>query len=163
MCLDDAAFMLDLLSQPSWLRYIGDRGVTNLDQARNYITNGALASYQRFGFGFWVVEVRGHRVPIGTCGLAKRDYLDEVDLGYAFLPQYWARGFATEASAGVIEYARAVLALPRLVAITTPDNVTSMRVLEKLGFRLRNSFVGEKAETLSLFGLELGEGQASPS
>lgn len=156
MCLDDAPFMLDLLNQPSWLRFIGDRGVTNLQQARDYIANGAMASYQRFGFGFFVVEMKGQPGAIGTCGLAKRDYLEDVDLGYALLPQYWSQGFASEASIGVIEYARNVLKLPRLVATTTRDNTISIRLLEKLGFRLRETFVqGEKRETLNLFVLEL--------
>jgi RimJ/RimL family protein N-acetyltransferase len=156
LCVEDAAFMLGLLNQPSWLRFIGDRGVTTLQQARNYITNGALQSYARFGFGFYAVELKQRGVPIGICGLAKRDYLEHVDLGYALLPEYWWQGLAHEAAAGVIELSRDVLGLGRLVAITSPDNRSSMRVLEKLGFRFERSIVHpDTAEHLKLFAIEL--------
>ena len=157
LCVDDAAFMLGLLNQPSWLRFIGDRGVSTLQQARAYITNGALQSYARFGFGFYLVELKAQRVPIGICGLAKRDYLDHVDLGYALLPQYWSQGLAHEAAAGVVEFGRNVLGLGRLVAVTTPDNDSSIRVLEKLGFRFEQTIVHpDTAERLKLFTVELG-------
>jgi RimJ/RimL family protein N-acetyltransferase len=156
MCVDDAAFMLDLLNQPSWLRFIGDRGVTNLQQARSYITNGALQSYQRLGFGFYVVELSAQPVPIGICGLTKRDYLPDVDLGYALLPQYWSRGLALEAATGVLEYSRTVLRLPRLAAITSPDNHTSIRLLEKLGLRYEQTIVHpDTHEPLKLFRVAL--------
>ncbi len=156
MCVDDAAFMLGLLNQPSWLRFIGDRGVTTLEQARNYITNGALQSYARLGFGFYVVELAGQAVPIGICGLAKRSYLDDVDLGYALLPDYWSQGFALEAAAGVLELSRNVLKLPRLLAITSQDNRGSIRVLDKLGFAFRQIIVHpDTAESLNMFVLEL--------
>lgn len=157
LCLDDAAFMLDLLNQPSWLRFIGDRGVTNLAQARNYISNGALQSYARFGFGFYVVELKEDATAIGICGLAKREYLKDVDLGYALLPQFWSRGLAHEAAAGVVALARDTLHLPRLIAITTRDNDSSIRVLGKLGFSYRRLIVHpQTGERLKLFDLDLG-------
>jgi RimJ/RimL family protein N-acetyltransferase len=156
MCIDDAAFMLDLLNQPSWLRFIGDRGVTTEAAARKYIANGAMQSYQRFGFGFYVVELTTEGVPIGICGLTKRDYLPDVDLGYALLPQYWSRGLAGEAAAGVIEFSRSVLQLPRLAAITSLDNDASIRVLEKLGMRFEQIILHpETHEQLKLFGIDL--------
>jgi RimJ/RimL family protein N-acetyltransferase len=156
MCVADAAFMLDLLNQPSWLRFIGDRGVTNLEQARQYITHGALQSYQRLGFGLYVIELSTQPVPIGICGLTKRDYLPDVDLGYALLPQYWSRGLAFEAAAGVLEYSRTVLRLPRLAAITTLDNQPSIRVLEKLGMHGEQTIVHPQThEALLLFSIAL--------
>lgn len=156
MCVDDAAFMLDLLNQPSWLRFIGDRGVTTLAQARKYIANGAMQSYQRLGFGFYVAELIAEQVPIGICGLTKRDYLPDVDLGYALLPQYWSRGLAAEAAAGVLEFSRSVLRLPRLAAITSLDNDASIRVLEKLGMRFEQIILHpETHEQLKLFGIDL--------
>ncbi len=156
LCVDDAAFMLGLLNQPSWLRFIGDRGVTTLQQARNYITDGALQSYARFGFGFYAVELEQGSVPIGICGLAKRDYLEDVDLGYALFPQYWSQGLAHEAAAGVVQLARDMLGLSRLVAITSPDNRSSVRVLEKLGFGYDRTIVHpDTAEQLQLFAIEL--------
>jgi RimJ/RimL family protein N-acetyltransferase len=156
MCVDDAAFMLGLLNQPGWLRFIGDRGVTNLEQARSYITNGAMQSYKRLGFGFYVAELSAQRIPVGICGLAKRDYLPDVDLGYALLEQYWSRGLASEAAAGVLEYSRTVLRLPRLAAITSLDNHSSIRVLQKLGLRYQQTIVQPQTrEELKLFGIDL--------
>jgi RimJ/RimL family protein N-acetyltransferase len=163
MCLADAAFMLNLLNQPSWLRFIGDRGVTNLQQAHNYITNGALQSYQTLGFGFYVVELSAQQVPIGICGLTKRDYLPDVDLGYALLPQYWARGLAFEAAAGVLDFSRTVLRLPRLAAITSLDNHTSIRVLEKLGLRYEQTIMHpDTQEQLRLFGIAFDDAMPRP-
>jgi RimJ/RimL family protein N-acetyltransferase len=156
LCVEDAAFMLGLLNQPAWLRFIGDRGVSTVEQARNYIINGALQSYARFGFGFYLVELKVAGTPIGICGLAKRDYLTDVDLGYALLPQFWAQGLAREAAAGVLDLARNVLQLRRLVAITTFDNDSSIRVLDKLGFSYERAIVHpETAERLKLFSVEL--------
>jgi RimJ/RimL family protein N-acetyltransferase len=132
--LDDAEFMVRLLNEPSFIRYIGDRGVRTMDDAHRYITDGPLASYQRFGFGLYLVTLRDGGAPLGICGLLKRDTLDTVDVGFAFVPEYWAKGFAAESAAAVIEYGRTALGLDRIVAITDPDNDRSIRLLEKLGF-----------------------------
>lgn len=148
--------MLGLLNQPSWLRFIGDRGVTNLQQARAYITKGPLQSYERRGFGFYMVELNEPQVPVGICGLTKRDYLPDVDLGYALLPQYWSKGLAAEAAAGVVDYSRNVLRLPRLAAITSLDNHSSIRVLEKAGLCFEQIILHpETREQLKLFGIDL--------
>ena len=135
MSTDDAAFMLGLLNEPSWLQFIGDRGVRTLDDARAYIVNGPIAMYARLGFGFYIVELKEGDIPIGICGLVKRDYLDDVDIGYALLPQYWSNGYTYEAAAAVIAYGRGTLGLKRIVAITSSDNHRSARLLEKLGLR----------------------------
>jgi len=130
----DAPFMLQLLNEPSFIRNIGDRGVRTLDDAREYITNGPQASYARFGFGLDLVELRPARTPIGICGLLKRDQLPEPDIGFAFLPAYWSQGYALEAAAAVRDHARDGLELPRLLAIVSPSNAGSIRLLERLGF-----------------------------
>lgn len=132
---DDAEFVFALLNEPSWLRFIGDKGVRTLDDARAYIENGPMAMYERFGFGLYVTERRTDGVPMGMCGLIKRDGLDDVDIGFAFLPAYWGRGYAFEAAAAVMDYGRNVIGLTRIVAITAPDNESSARLLEKLGLR----------------------------
>lgn len=135
LTVDDAQFVFALLNEPSWLRFIGDKGVRTLEDARAYIENGPLAMYQRFGFGLYVTERRTDGVPMGMCGLIKRDGLDDVDIGFAFLPAYWGRGYAFEAAAAVMDYGRNVIGLTRIVAITAPDNESSARLLEKLGLR----------------------------
>jgi RimJ/RimL family protein N-acetyltransferase len=133
--IDDAEFVLELLNQPSFLRYIGDKGVRNTDDAVRYIQTGPLASYERFGFGLYVVELKDAGAPIGICGLLKRDTLPDVDVGFAFLPQFWSQGYAFESAAAVMSYGREELGLRRIVALTSPDNDASIRLLEKIGLR----------------------------
>jgi RimJ/RimL family protein N-acetyltransferase len=135
LAVDDAEFIVELLNQPSFLRYIGDKEVRNNADAVRYIQAGPLASYERFGFGLYLVELKETGVPIGICGLLKRDSLPDVDVGFAFLPSYWSQGYAYEAAAAVMTYGRDVLGLRRIVAITSPDNDGSIRLLEKLGLR----------------------------
>ena len=131
----DAEFILRLLNEPSFLRYIGDRGVRTLEDAQAYISKGPIDSYDRHGFGLFLVSRKHDGVPIGMCGLLKRDALREVDVGFAFLPEFWGHGYAFEAASAVLSYGREVLGLGRIVAITSPDNEGSMRVLTKLGMR----------------------------
>jgi RimJ/RimL family protein N-acetyltransferase len=135
LCCDDARFILELLNQPSFLRYIGDKGVRNAADAIRYIQTGPLASYERFGFGLYLVELKDTGVSIGMCGLLKRDSLPDVDVGFAFLPEFWSQGFAFEAAAAVMTYGREALGLRRIVAITTLDNAASIRLLGKIGLR----------------------------
>ncbi|CAN7255800.1 GNAT family N-acetyltransferase [Phenylobacterium sp. LjRoot225] len=125
---DDAAFVLELLNDPGWIRNIGDRGVRSLQEARAYIRD-------RFGKTLWLVarDAAGER--LGMCGLVQREILDSPDLGYAFLQRHSGQGYATEAAAAVLQHVREVLRLPKLAAIIDPENRASRRVLEKIGFR----------------------------
>lgn len=145
---DDAPFLLELMNEPSWLRYIGDRGVRTVDDARNYILRGALAMYDRHGFGLYLTALKADGTPLGLCGLIKRDTLEDVDIGFAFLPKHWNQGYAFESAAAVLEYAHAVLGLKRVVAITTQDNTSSGKLLVKIGMRLEKMVVlaGDKEE-----------------
>jgi [ribosomal protein S5]-alanine N-acetyltransferase len=131
---DDAPFVLRLLNEPSFIRNIGDRGVRTLDDARAYIAEGPIASYERHRFGLYLVELKEPRTPIGICGLLQRDVLPEPDLGFAFVPEFWSQGYGLESAAAVRDYARETLGLPRLLAIVNPANAGSIRLLEKLGF-----------------------------
>jgi RimJ/RimL family protein N-acetyltransferase len=132
---DDGEFMLGLLNEPSFHQYIGDRGVRTVDAARAYVRNGAMASYEAFGFGLWLVVRKEDGAAIGICGLLKRDTLPDVDLGFAFRPPYWRQGYAVEAGAAVLALGKASFGLSRVVAITQQDNAGSIRVLERLGFQ----------------------------
>ncbi|MGD9597764.1 MAG: GNAT family N-acetyltransferase [Steroidobacteraceae bacterium] len=129
----DAAFILRLLNEPSFLRYIGDRDVRTLDDARAYIEKGPIASYRAHGFGLWLALRRQDGTPIGMCGLLKRDALADVDIGFAYLPEYWGQGYALEAAVAVMEHGQRALGIPRIVAIVSPDNAASIRLLGKLG------------------------------
>ena len=133
--LDDAEFILRLLNEPSWLRFIGDKGVRTLEDARNYILTGPVESYRRFGFGLYLTQQKSDGRPIGLCGLLKRDALPDADIGFAFLPAFWGKGYGYEAAAAIMEHARTALGLTRVVAITNPDNASSIRLLERLGMR----------------------------
>ena len=132
---DDAEFILELLNEPSFLQYIGDKGVRTLDDARRYLLTGPMDSYERHGFGLYLTALKESGVPIGMCGLLKRETLDDVDIGFAFLPKYWLKGYAFESASAVMDYSRDTLGLERIVAVTAPDNTGSIRVLEKLGMR----------------------------
>ena len=132
---NDAPFILTLLNEPSFLQYIGDKKVRNLEDARQYLLNGPVASYERNGFGLLCVELKDSQTSIGMCGLLKREELPEPDIGFAFLPDFWNKGYAFEAAAAVMKDARERRQLNRVLAIVNPDNYASMKLLERLGFR----------------------------
>ncbi|MDP9004540.1 MAG: GNAT family N-acetyltransferase [Verrucomicrobiota bacterium] len=132
--MDDAAFILRLVNDPAWLRFIDDKGIHTVEDARNYIETGPVAMYRRLGFGLYLVELKERSEPMGICGLIKRDALEEVDVGFALLPGFWGKGYAYESATAVMEYGRRTFELSRLLAITSPDNEASIRLLEKLGF-----------------------------
>jgi RimJ/RimL family protein N-acetyltransferase len=132
---DDAPFILTLLNEPSFLRYIGDKKVRTLEDARQYLLNGPIASYERNGFGLCLVELKDSQTAIGMCGLLKREELPDPDIGFAFLPDFWNKGFAFEAAAAVMNDARARLKLNRILAIVNPDNYASIKLLERLGLK----------------------------
>ena len=153
---EDAAFILRLVNEPSWLRFIGDRGVRDLDDARRYIFDGPVASYERQGFGLYLVERKEDRAALGLCGLIKREALEDVDIGFALLPEHWGKGYAGECAAAVLAQAREEFGLRRLIAITTPDNDSSIRVLEKLGFQFERMVKLAAGDTeLKLFAAKL--------
>jgi RimJ/RimL family protein N-acetyltransferase len=147
--------MFGLLNEPSWLRCIGDRGVKSVADARNYILNGPIASYEKHGFGFYIVELKQTGIQLGICGLAKRDFLDDVDIGYAFLPQFWGQGYAIEAARAVLLYAQNELGLKRIVATTRLENTSSARLLGKLGLRLQKMIKSsDGTRELQLFAMD---------
>lgn len=135
LAVDDAAFIFELVNDPSWLRFIGDRNVRNLEDAKNYILKGPVASYAKHGFGLWLVELKADGTPLGICGLLQRDTLPDVDIGFALLPQFCGQGYAVEAGLATMAYGRTTVGLKRIVAITSPDNESSIRILDKLGLR----------------------------
>lgn len=149
---DDAGFVLELLNEPSFIANIGDRGVRDLDGAVRYILDGPSQSYARNGYGLWRVELRDSGEVIGMCGLLRRETLPDPDLGYAFLPRHWSRGYALESGEAVLRHAREALALSRVLAITDPDNQPSIKVLERLGLRFEGMVrMSEDAKELRLF------------
>ncbi len=131
--LDDAAFILGLLNEPSFLQHIGDKGVRTPAGARNYLETGPIDSYRQHGFGLYLVASKSTKAPMGICGLVKRDVLDDPDIGFAFVPEFWSQGYAFESASAVLTYARETLGQERVLAVVSPDNQASIRLLEKLG------------------------------
>ena len=130
----DAPFTQRLLNEPDFIRNIGDRGVRDLDGALDYLNSRVIAGYQRNGYGMYRVGLKTTGEAVGMCGLVKRDTLEHPDIGFAFLEQFRRQGYAREAAVAVRDHARDVLGLTQLLAVTTPDNYDSLRVLLALGF-----------------------------
>lgn len=147
---DDAGFVLRLVNEPAFLRYIGDRGVRTLDDARRYIAEGPVAGYARDGYGLMRVVRKADGASVGMCGVLRRESLPEPDIGFSFFPEYWSQGYALESARAVMSHARGTLGLGRILAITTRDNEPSMRLLGKLGFRF-DRLIAFDAEELRLF------------
>jgi len=152
----DDEFVLDLLNQPSFIKYIGDRNVRTIEQAREFIENRYRQSYREHGFGLYAVELKSEipnpKSQIGICGFVKRDSLPDADIGFAFLPQFCGKGYALESANAVMKYGRDVLGLARVLAITSQDNESSGRLLEKIGFKFESLIkMPPDTEELKLF------------
>lgn len=152
LSLDDAAFILRLLNEPPFLQHIGDKGVRNIEDAKRYLVHGPLESYERFGYGLNRVELRTTGEVIGMCGLVRRDEFDDPDIGYALLEKHWSKGYAIEAAEAVMRHARDTLGLGRIVAIVSPGNCSSIRLLEKIGLTFERMIrLGEDDQELQFF------------
>jgi RimJ/RimL family protein N-acetyltransferase len=151
--LADAEFILELLNESAFVRFIGDKGVRTRADAREYLQKGPLDSYRRFGFGLYLAGLRADGTPVGMCGLVKREELADVDVGFALLARYCSRGYAAEAAAAVLEYGRRALNIGRIVAIAKPDNEASVAVLEKIGLEFERMIrLSGDGPELKLFG-----------
>lgn len=152
---DDSEFILELLNTPGWIQFIGDKGIRTLDDAKNYIVNGPMKSYERFGFGLYLTKLKNEDTPIGMCGLIKRDNLDDVDIGFSFLPEYTGKGYALESASATLSYGKISLGLKRIVAITNQDNYKSIKLLDKLGFQFEKKLtLTDVKDELMLFAIE---------
>lgn len=152
--VNDFAFVLQLLNTKGWIDFIGDRGVHTEVDAKEYITNRLIEGYKVSGFGFYLVELKESKTPIGMCGLVKRSGLNDVDLGFAFLPEHQGFGFAKEASESVIIFAKDKIKLNQLAAITVPNNIKSIQLLKKLNFEFEDTIQMDNEE-LMLFTLKM--------
>jgi ribosomal-protein-alanine N-acetyltransferase len=151
LTIEDAAFMVRLLNDPSFIQNIGDKGVRTVADAERWLRDSHLASYQKHGFGHYRVELKSTGDVIGMCGLIKREALGEIDVGFAFLPEYWSCGYASEAAAGVMEYGQRELGIQRIVGFVSPHNAGSIRVLEKLGLKFAGEAELAPGDTVHLY------------
>jgi len=150
--LDDAEFIIRLLNSPGWLEFIGDRNVKTEEQAKAYLQNGPLKSYEVNGYGLCMVETKADNKPIGMCGIINRANLEGQDIGFAFLSEYIGLGYGYEIASAVLNYAMNELKLPRVLAITLPTNKPSIKLLEKIGLEFKKNFTfPDEDEELMLF------------
>jgi ribosomal-protein-alanine N-acetyltransferase len=130
----ESEFVLRLVNEPSYLQNIGDKGVRTLEQASTYLLEGPIKSYRLHGHGLYLVVLKESQQLVGTCGLLRRDQFKDADLGYAFLPEFWSKGFAFEAATAVLDFGQRTLGLPKIIALVAPANEPSIKLLKKLGF-----------------------------
>jgi RimJ/RimL family protein N-acetyltransferase len=138
--LDDAAIVLKLLNEPSFKKFVGDKGIKTLDDARSYLEKGPLESYVSNGYGVYLTLDALAEFPVGMCGLFKRDNLEQPDIGFAFFAHSCGKGYARESARAVIEHARETLALTMVCAVVDADNIRSTSLLEKLGFQYKRPY-----------------------
>jgi len=149
---EDAEFIFKLLNSPNWLKYVGNRNVTSVENAREYIKFKMLPQLERLGFGNYTVVRKSDQAKIGICGLYNRDGLEGLDIGFAFLSEYEGKGYAFESANKLKQVAFDEFGITEIVAITTQDNVSSQRLLEKLGMRLTGTTkIPEDDEELLLY------------
>lgn len=149
--LDDTRFIIELLNSPGWIKFIGDRNVKSEDEAVHYLQNGPLKSYKQNGFGLCLVEKKEDEMAIGMCGIIKRDNIENPDIGFAFLPGFYGYGYAFEIASATLSYAIHKLAIPKIAAITLPENLRSIRLLEKVGFKFIKTINSDNNEELLLY------------
>jgi len=142
---NDASFFYELVNDPAWKQYIGDRNVNTILAAEKYLEDNVIPSYDTFGFGFYIVKLKEDNTSIGMCGLIKRDWMDYVEIGYAFLAEYRGKGYAIESSIATKNYAKEKLNIPQIAAITDIDNEKSGNLLNRLGLEFARliSYPGE--------------------
>lgn len=150
--IEDAPFIFELLNTPSWIKFIGDRGIKTEEDAKNYILNKFIPGYSTWWFGFRLVRTKNDKTPVGICGLVKRDALEHIDIGFAFLPQFEGKGFGYESASAVMEYAKNTLNVKTIAGITNSDNKSSIALLEKLGLHFQKMILlPNETEEIMLF------------
>ncbi|QAA81444.1 N-acetyltransferase [Aequorivita sp. H23M31] len=149
--LEDASFVYELMNSKGWIKNIGNRNINSLEDAEDYIRMNHFDCYLRYGYGPYLVTLKGTGASIGTAGLYKRENLEHPDIGFAFLPAYWNNGFAFEAAKAVLQYASEKLGITKISAITLPTNSSSIKLLKKLGLKEIGNYIYKDGENLLLF------------
>ncbi|MEM9208106.1 MAG: GNAT family N-acetyltransferase [Pseudomonadota bacterium] len=153
---DDAPFVCRLVNEPQFIARIGDKGVQTVADAVRYLHDVPMASYREYGYGGYLVRLRDSGERIGMCGLYRRSNLDHPDLGFAIGAAFVGKGYGFEAATGVIRYAQSALRIQLLAAITNPDNLPSLRLIQKLGFAEKGAYrMPGDVEDLRYFELSL--------
>lgn len=149
--VDDAEFILELVNTPLWLEFIGDKNIRNKENAIDYIENRLQKSYINNGYGLWLMQLKVDATPIGMCGLLNRESLEDIDIGFALLPEHERKGYTYEAAKATLTYAEKVLQIPKVVAITNTNNIASIRLLNKLGLQFDQELLLSEDDPVLLF------------
>jgi [ribosomal protein S5]-alanine N-acetyltransferase len=157
LTLDDAGFLIEVFNDPAFIRFVGDRNIRTIDDAESFLEKGPFESYRRHGYGHHAVIRKADSQPLGICGFIKRDALEDVDIGFSLLPPYRQQGYGFEAASAMMAHGRDTLGFRRIVAIASPDNDASIRLLGRLGLTYERMVqLSENGESLSLFGWTQG-------
>ncbi|WP_298420203.1 GNAT family N-acetyltransferase [uncultured Kordia sp.] len=149
--IEDVAFVIQLVNTPTWIEFIGDRNIKTETAAQDYIENSLMKSYATNGFGLWLMKLKETSKPIGMCGLVKRDTLEDVDIGFALLPEYGRKGYTFEAAKATLNYAKDTLNIQKIVAITDTKNAASIGLLNKIGLQFEKELQLSEDDTVLLF------------
>lgn len=153
--VNDASFIVELLNTPKWLKYIGDRNVHTIEDAVRYIKDKFNPHLKQYGYSTYSVIKKDDHTIIGTCGLYNREDIEGVDIGFAFLPEYEGKGYAFEAANRLKQAAFEDFNLSFIKAITLPNNTSSQKLLERLGFTFKSLInIPNDEETLMLYELK---------
>ena len=137
--LDDAPFILTLVNTPEWLKFIGDKNVHSIEDAEQYLISGPIKSYTDNGFGLSTVILKSSNQPIGMCGLVNRESLEDIDIGFALLSEYEGYGYAYEIASATMRRAKETLGIQKVVAITDANNISSIKLINKLGLQFEKT------------------------
>jgi len=152
---EDALFLLELLNTPKWIKNIGDRNVYSIEDAKKYIADRITPQFEKLGYSNYTVIRKSDAIKIGCCGIYDREGIEGVDLGFAFLPQYEKKGYAYESSNKIKQVAIDLFEIKKMSAITLPQNTSSQKLLEKLGFSfIKIINIPNDTEDLMLYELE---------
>lgn len=149
--LEDASFILKLVNTPGWLTFIGDRNVHSIEDAKTFLTNSIIKSYKENGYGLWMIQLQEDKTPIGMCGLVNREALEDVDVGFALLPEFAKKGYAFEAANATVEFAKNSLEIEKIVGITNAKNKHSIALLNKLGMYFEKEVQLAKDDVVQLY------------
>ena len=138
--IDDAPFMFQLLNDPSWIEFIGDRGIKTVEDAKNYTVEKIIESYEKNGYGLFLTELKKDKTPIGLCGLVNRPQIEDIDIGFAFMPNFKGNGYGYESASAVMDLGLEKWGLKRIAAITVKENIRSIALIKKLGLRHEKTF-----------------------
>ncbi|KMQ69800.1 GNAT family acetyltransferase [Chryseobacterium sp. FH2] len=137
MSLDDKEFIFELYNRPKFIKYIGNRNIKTVSDAENYIKNRFLPQMEKLGFGNYLIVTKEGNHKIGGVGIFEREGLDVVDIGFSLLEEFEGKGYAYEAALKVKSVGMGDFGLKKISAITSKDNFSSQRLIEKLGLKFQ--------------------------